>query len=158
MGTAFWGTILADFIGRYLNRVDSKGRVSVPAAWRPRLTREDFSGIIAQTGTPEKAIEAYPRDYLEIIQTKLDQNDPLLEETEFESTILFGGTMLPFDKEGRINLPENYKHDAEIKTEALFVGMGRKFRIWNPKSFDQYLERAKSYMDNRRKKAEANVK
>ena len=90
--------------------------MSVPAAWRPRLTREDFSGIIAQTGIPEKAVEAYPRDYLEIIQTKLDQNDPLLEETEFESTILFGGTMLPFDKEGRINLPENYKHDAEIVT------------------------------------------
>ena len=100
VGVVHWGNILADFIGRYLNRVDSKGRVSVPAAWRPRLTREDFSGIIAQTGIPEKAIDAYPRDYLEIIQTKLDQNDPLLEETEFESTILFGGSMLPFDKEG----------------------------------------------------------
>ena len=157
-GAVHWGTILADFIGRYLNKVDSKGRVSVPAAWRPRLTREDFSGIIAQTGIPEKAIEAYPRDYLEIIQKKLDQSDPLLEGTEFESTILFGGTMLPFDKEGRINLPENYKYDAGIETEAVFVGMGRKFRIWDPKSFDQYLRRARSYMDNRRKKAEENVK
>ena len=81
VGVVHWGNILADFIGRYLNRVDSKGRVSVPAAWRPRLTREDFSGIIAQTGIPEKAIDAYPRDYLEIIQTKLDQKLILILKT-----------------------------------------------------------------------------
>ena len=65
---------MADFIGRYLNKVDQKGRVSVPAVWRPRLTREDFSGIVAQTGVTEKTIDAYPRDYLEIIQKNIDQN------------------------------------------------------------------------------------
>ena len=37
---------MSDFIGRYLNKIDKKGRVSVPAVWRPRLTREDFSGIV----------------------------------------------------------------------------------------------------------------
>ena len=150
--------VLSDFIGRYLNKVDRKGRVSVPAVWRSRLTREDFSGIVAQAGVTEKAIEAYPRDYLEIIQSKLDQNDPLLEETEFESTILFGGSMLPFDKEGRVNLSENFKKEVGIDSEALFVGMGRKFRIWDPKNFDKYLDRAKSYMDNRRKKMDTNVR
>lgn len=149
---------MADFIGRYLNKIDRKGRVSVPAAWRPRLTREDFSGIIAQTGLIDKAIEAYPRDYLEIIQNKLDHNDPLLEETEFESTILFGGSMLPFDREGRVNLPDTFKKEIGIENGALFVGMGRKFRIWEPKSFNQYLAKAKDYMDNRRKRIEANVK
>jgi DNA-binding transcriptional regulator/RsmH inhibitor MraZ len=36
-------------------------------------------------------------------------------------------------------------------SEALFVGMGRRFRIWNPKIFENYLDRAKLYMDKRRK-------
>ena len=142
---------VSDFIGRYLNKVDKKGRVSVPAGWRPSLISKDFSGIIAQSSLSEKAIDAYPRDYLELLQGKLDLNDPLLEENEYESTVLFGGSVLSFDSEGRVVLSDSLRNEINLASEALFVGMGRRFRIWNPKIFNEYLGRAKSYMDKRRK-------
>ena len=142
---------MSDFIGRYLNKVDKKGRVSVPALWRPKLIGKDFSGIIAQASLSEQAIDAYPRDYLELLQNKLDSNDPLLEENEYESTVIFGGAILSFDNEGRVILSETLRSEIDITSEALFVGMGRRFRIWNPKIFDDYLDRAKLYMDKRRK-------
>ena len=142
---------MSDFIGRYLNKVDRKGRVSVPAAWRPKLIGKDFSGIIAQSSHVEKAIDGYPRDYLELLQNKLDLNDPLLEENEYESTVIFGGSILTFDNEGRVVLSEILRLEVDVLSEALFVGMGRKFRIWNPKIFDKYLDRAKLHMDKRRK-------
>ena len=143
--------MVSDFIGRYLNKVDKKGRVSVPAGWRPSLISKDFSGIIAQSSLSEKAIDAYPRDYLELLQGKLDLNDPLLEENEYESTVLFGGSVLSFDSEGRVVLSDSLRNEINLASEALFVGMGRRFRIWNPKIFNEYLGRAKSYMDKRRK-------
>ena len=143
--------MVSDFIGRYLNKVDKKGRVSVPAGWRPSLISKDFSGIIAQSSLSEKAIDAYPRDYLELLQGKLDLNDPLLEENEYESTVLFGGSVLSFDSEGRVVLSDSLRNEINLTSEALFVGMGRRFRIWNPKIFNEYLVRAKSYMDKRRK-------
>ena len=142
---------MSDFIGRYLNKVDKKGRVSVPALWRPKLIGKDFSGIIAQASLSEQAIDAYPRDFLELLQNKLDSNDPLLEENEYESTVIFGGAILSFDNEGRVILSEVLRSEIDVMSEALFVGMGRKFRIWNPKIFDDYLDRAKLYMDKRRK-------
>ena len=142
---------MSDFIGRYLNKVDKKGRVSVPAGWRPSLISKDFSGIIAQSSLSEKAIDAYPRDYLELLQDKLDLNDPLLEENEYESTVLFGGSVLSFDSEGRVVLSDSLRNEINLASEALFVGMGRRFRIWDPKIFNEYLGRAKSYMDKRRK-------
>tara|TARA_B100000519_G_C14256400_1_gene445278 strand:- start:4354 stop:4791 length:438 start_codon:yes stop_codon:yes gene_type:complete len=142
---------VSDFIGRYLNKVDKKGRVSVPAGWRPSLISKDFSGIIAQSSLSEKAIDAYPRDYLELLQGKLDLNDPLLEENEYESTVIFGGSVLSFDSEGRVVLSDSLRNEINLASEALFVGMGRRFRIWNPKIFNEYLGRAKSYMDKRRK-------
>ena len=142
---------MSDFIGRYLNKVDKKGRVSVPAGWRPSLISKDFSGIIAQSSLSEKAIDAYPRDYLELLQGKLDLNDPLLEENEYESTVLFGGSVLSFDSEGRVVLSDLLRNEINLTSEALFVGMGRRFRIWNPNIFNEYLGRAKSYMDKRRK-------
>tara|TARA_B000000437_G_scaffold38660_1_gene26384 strand:+ start:1626 stop:2063 length:438 start_codon:yes stop_codon:yes gene_type:complete len=142
---------VSDFIGRYLNKVDKKGRVSVPAGWRPSLISKDFSGIIAQSSLSEKAIDAYPRDYLELLQGKLDLNDPLLEENEYESTVIFGGSVLSFDSEGRVVLSDSLRNEINLASEALFVGMGRRFRIWNPNIFNEYLGRAKSYMDKRRK-------
>ena len=143
--------MVSDFIGRYLNKVDKKGRVSVPAGWRPSLISKDFSGIIAQSSLSEKAIDAYPRDYLELLQGKLDLNDPLLEENEYESTVIFGGSVLSFDSEGRVVLSDSLRNEINLASEALYVGMGRRFRIWNPKIFNEYLGRAKSYMDKRRK-------
>ena len=143
--------MVSDFIGRYLNKVDKKGRVSVPAGWRPSLISKDFSGIIAQSSLSEKAIDAYPRDYLELLQGKLDLNDPLLEENEYESTVIFVGSVLSFDSEGRVVLSDSLRSEINLASEALFVGMGRRFRIWNPKIFNEYLGRAKSYMDKRRK-------
>ena len=143
--------MVSDFIGRYLNKVDKKGRVSVPAGWRPSLISKDFSGIIAQSSLSEKAIDAYPRDYLELLQGKLDLNDPLLEENEYESTVIFGGSVLSFDSEGRVVLSDSLRNEINLTSEALFVGMGSRFRIWNPKIFNEYLGRAKSYMDKRRK-------
>ena len=142
---------MSDFIGRYLNKVDKKGRVSVPAGWRPSLISKDFSGIIAQSSLSEKAIDAFPRNYLELLQNKLDLNDSLLEENEYQSTVLFGGSVLSFDSEGRVILSDALRNEINIVSEALFVGMGRRFRIWNPSIFDEYLVRAKSYMDKRRK-------
>jgi MraZ protein len=142
---------VSDFIGRYLNKVDKKGRVSVPASWRPKLISNDFSGIIAQPSLSEQAIDAFPRDYLDLLQNKLDLNDPLLEENEYESTVIFGGSILSFDNEGRVVLSEMFRSEMNVMSEALFVGMGRRFRIWNPIIFGDYIERAKLYMDKRRK-------
>ena len=142
---------MSDFIGRYLNKVDKKGRVSVPASWRTKLVGDTFSGIVAQSSLVEKTIDAFPRDYLGILQSKLDQTDPLLEQNEYESTIIFGGSVLSFDNEGRVVLPEIFKKEAGIDNEALFVGMGRRFRIWNPIVFEDYFTRARAYMDKRRK-------
>ncbi|MAC40894.1 MAG: cell division/cell wall cluster transcriptional repressor MraZ [Pelagibacterales bacterium] len=142
---------MSDFIGRYLNKVDKKGRVSVPAIWRPNLIGTNFAGIIAQSSLSEQAIDAYPKDYLNLLQNKLDLNDPLLEENEYESTLIFGGAILSFDNEGRVIISESLRSEIKINSEALFVGMGRRFRIWNPQIFDNYLSRAKLYMNKRRK-------
>ena len=142
---------MSDFIGRYLNKVDKKGRVSVPASWRPKLIGQSFSGIIAQSSLVERTIDAFPKEYLELLQSKLDLNDPLLEQNEYESTIIFGGSVLSFDNEGRVVLPEIFKTEADINIEALFVGMGRRFRIWNPSNFNKYIVKASTYMDKRRK-------
>ena len=58
--------------------------------------------------------------------------------------------MLHFDQEGRVLIPEILRRTAFLKADALFVGMGRKFRIWEPMAFKDYERKAKLYMSKRK--------
>lgn len=141
---------MIEFVGKFLNRIDKKGRVSVPALWRPKLLGKEFSGIVAQKSENYNSIDGYSEYYLGRYQEWLDRQDPLLEANDYEATLIFGSSMLPFDKEGRVLLPDLIRKAACLDTDALFVGMGRKFRIWEPNSFDQYEKKAREYMKKRK--------
>ena len=116
------GGFLIEFVGKFLNRIDKKGRISVPALWRPKLLGKDFSGIVAQNVDDHDAIDGYSQKYLERYQEWLDSKDPLLETNEYEATLIFGSSMLPFDQEGRVVLPEYLRKSSSLKSDALFVG------------------------------------
>ena len=58
--------------------------------------------------------------------------------------------MRVFYQEGRVLLPEHFRNSALLNTEALFVGMGRKFRIWEPSAFNMYESKAREYMKKRK--------
>ena len=142
--------MMTEFVGKFLNKIDKKGRVSVPALWRPKLLGEGFSGIVAQLTNGYNSVDGYSKNYLERYQDWLDSKDPLLETNEFEATLIFGSSMLPFDQEGRVLLPEHLRKNSSLNTEALFVGMGRKFRIWEPTAFNDYEKKAREYMKKRK--------
>ena len=148
--TILGGNFLIEFVGKFLNKIDKKGRISVPAFWRPKLLGKEFSGIAVQNAGGYNAIDGYSQNYLERYQEWLDSKDPLLETNEFESTLIFGSSMLPFDQEGRVLLPEHLRKSAFLNTEALFIGMGRKFRIWEPAAFNIYESKAREYMKKRK--------
>ncbi len=141
---------MTEFVGKFLNKIDKKGRVSVPALWRPRLLGAEFSGIVAQLTNGYNSIDGYSQKYLERYQDWLDKQDPNLEASEYEATLIFGSSMLPFDKEGRVLLPEIIRKNAKLTGDALFVGMGRKFRIWEPISFEDYEDKARKYMQKKK--------
>ena len=81
---------MIEFVGKFLNRIDRKGRVSVPALWRPKLLGKNFSGIVVQSTDDHNAIDGYSKKYLERYQEWLDTKDPLLETNEYEATLIFG--------------------------------------------------------------------
>ena len=141
---------MTEFVGKFLNKIDKKGRVSVPALWRPKLLGEGFSGIVAQLTNGYNSVDGYSKNYLERYQDWLDKQDPHIEGNEYEATLIFGSSMLPFDREGRVLLPDLIRKKAQLENDALFVGMGRKFRIWEPSSFDSYEKKAREYLNKRR--------
>jgi MraZ protein len=132
------------FLSNYTNKIDKKGRVSVPAAFRQALSQQSFPGIVAYSSFVNPCIEACGLARIEFISETIDNLDPYSETRDaFATTILGGCVQLPFDNEGRIILPQDLIDFAGFEEHACFVGKGATFEIWEPKLFAQYAEKAR---------------
>jgi transcriptional regulator MraZ len=129
------GVVVALFMSTHVNKVDRKGRVSVPATFRAQITGQSFPGIVAYPLLEQEALEATGIDRMEAISAALDELDDPQQQQDL-ATMIFGRSQhLPFDPEGRILLPEPFIAHTHITESAAFVGLGLTFQIWEPDRF-----------------------
>ena len=127
------------FLSTYENKLDKKGRVSVPSSFRSYLSNLGYNGVICYPSFNNQSIEAWPQDRIEKISNSIDSLNPFEEKRGFFATsILSESINLQFDSEGRILLtPKLLKH-AKIKSNMVFVGQGKTFQIWEPEIFEKF--------------------
>ncbi len=130
---------MAVFLSTYVNKVDKKGRVSVPAEFRRVLGSDSFQGVVVFRSLQHPALEACSAEHMEQLSESLETLDLPPDEFEMIETTIFGGSVqLPFDSEGRIVLPSALSEFAGIVEEAAFVGRRKTFQIWQPATLDAY--------------------
>jgi MraZ protein len=121
------------FLGTFENKVDRKGRVSVPATFRQNLAQTSFQGVVVFASHKAEAIEACSMDFMAELSENVDSYDLFSEAQEDLAATLFADShQLAFDGEGRIMLPDDLCAHAGITDKAAFMGMGKTFRIWEP--------------------------
>ena len=132
------------FLSTFENKLDKKGRVSVPASFRSYLSNLGYNGIICYPSFNNQSIEVWPQDRIEKISNAIDSLNPFEEKKDyFATSILSESINLQFDSEGRISLtPKLLKH-AKIKNNILFVGQGMTFQIWEPTIFEKFRVQAR---------------
>ena len=141
---------MTSFLSTFVNKVDRKGRVSVPAPFRNALSEAAYQGVIVYLSLADYAIDAFGRTLLENLnQRRLDKT---MADGDFEQALLGTDNMidtimamaheLPFDGEGRILLPLTLAKTVGIKDRAAFVGRGTRFQIWAPDMFEEHQRKA----------------
>ena len=132
------------FLSSYENKLDKKGRVSVPASYRSYLSNLGYNGVICYPSFNNQSIEAWPQDRIEKISNAIDSLNPFEEKKDyFATSILSESINLQFDSEGRILLSSKLLKHAKIKNSMFFVGQGKTFQIWEPATFEKFRVTAK---------------
>ena len=134
------GAGLALFLSTFVNKVDRKGRVSVPATFRAALSGQNFNGIVAFRSFKLPALEGSGIDRMEEMSARIDALDEFSEDRDSLSSIFADAQQLAFDGEGRIVLPESLCQHAGISENAAFVGLGRTFQVWEPQQFERHQQ------------------
>ena len=62
------------FLSTYENKLDKKGRVSVPASFRSYLSNLGYNGVICYPSFNNQSIEAWPQDRIEKISNTIDSS------------------------------------------------------------------------------------
>ena len=131
------------FLSTYENRIDKKGRVSVPANFRSHLSNLGYNGVICYPSFNNQSIEACSQDRIEKLSNSIDSLSPFEEKRDyFATSILSESINLQFDNEGRISLTSKLLKHAKIRSSMLFVGQGKTFQIWEPAIFEKFKANA----------------
>ena len=131
------------FLSTYENKLDKKGRVSVPASYRSYLSNLGYNGVICYPSFNHQCLEAWPQDRIEKITNAIDNLNPFEEKKDyFATSILSESVNLIFETEGRISLTKKLLQHSKIKTRILFVGLGKTFQIWEPTLFEKFKTKA----------------
>ena len=132
------------FLSSYENKLDKKGRVSVPASFRSYLSSLGYNGVICYPSFNNQSIEACSQDRIEKLSNTIDSLNPFEEKRDFFATsILSESVSLQFDSEGRVSLSSKLLKHAKIKNNMLFVGQGKTFQIWEPTTFEKFKAQAR---------------
>jgi MraZ protein len=122
------------FVSTFINKIDKKGRVSLPSMFRSALPKDHKNEIILSKSLRNKTIDGLSVLRVKEIASRINNLDFFSEEHEDFTTSIFSEMLLTnLDKEGRFLLPEKLKDYANIKEEVTFIGQGYYFQIVNPK-------------------------
>lgn len=130
------------FLDTVYNKVDTKGRVSLPADYRS-IVKELNSEIVCYRSLTAPCIEGCVEDLLEKLASEIETSTDFFSQTQDDLTnLIFGDAKrFTFDSTGRIVLSEKLLKHANITDTAVFVGKGRKFQIWSPENWEQEEKR-----------------
>lgn len=150
---------MGHFLGTHQSRLDAKGRVSVPAAFRAALrngssglgVETELAAMILRPSHQHSCIEAWPPAAFHALAAPLAQYDVFSDTQDDLATALYSDALeLVADKEGRIVLPQTLLEHAGISDVMEFMGIGRIFQIWHPEAARQRREQARASAQSKR--------
>lgn len=145
------------FVSTFTNKIDAKGRVSIPASFRAVLERDGYAGgmaggIYCYPSLDAAALDAGGERLAKKIDGLLAGLPDYSDERDELSVALYGDVqVLTIDGDGRIVLPENLRVHANLDAAVTFVGLGEKFQMWEPKAFEERRKEARSKVQVTRK-------
>ena len=127
------------FLSNAVNRIDAKGRVSVPAHFRSVVAKRGYGELYALRALDVPAMDVGGLDLLDRYERRMAREDRFPGAADDMSFFVHGdGTFLKIDQEGRITMNDFIRDHTGISTEVVFVGRGAFFQIWEPARFEVY--------------------
>ncbi len=133
---AYCGRMLSVFRGLNPINLDAKGRMAVPARYRPKI-EEARGQMIVTIDTEDECLLLYPLPRWEEIEKQIQALPSFNKSARRIQRLLIGhATEVELDGSGRILLPAPLREYASMKKEIVLVGQGPKLEVWSKANWE----------------------
>lgn len=135
------------FKGTYHHRIDAKGRLPVPVAFRRILAASGSSTTVVTL--LDQCLAAYPAHEWSRVESSLAALPPFSKPVKALSRLLSSRAVdCPLDVQGRILLPSALRAAAKLGREAVVAGVLNRFEIWEPSAWSAFLADSERVLDD----------
>lgn len=126
------------FIGDYPCKVDSKGRILLPSAFKKQMGDRIIDRFVVKKSIFEKSLLLYPYEEWErqINILRLKINPYNRTHVEFLREFFKGTAEIVLDGNSRLLIPKRLLEWANIKTDVILVGQDDKIVIWDKSTYE----------------------
>ena len=123
------------FTGAHRVRVDDKGRLAIPAAFRKQLPEGSYISI-----GHDQTLVIYPPDLWEALAQQLRSPLPGPDQRALARTLYPMSSSFEPDGQGRVSLAPEQRRLAGIETSStvVVIGAGSRVEIWPEARWDSY--------------------
>lgn len=129
------------FRGQFVQKIDAKGRVSMPARFREALASSGDARFILTPAPFDPCLHVFGlRAWEEIEQriSELPSHDRNV--VRFRRQYVSAAVECETDRAGRVLIPPHLRDQANLDKELLWAGMGKNIELWSKENWDQALE------------------
>jgi len=117
--------------------LDAKGRLAIPTRYRERLAAR-CEGQLVVTVDKDYCLLIYPFPDWEEIERKLVRLPSMNKQARRLQRLMVGyATEIDIDNHGRILLPRELREFAGLGRQAMLIGQGNKFELWDEQSWNE---------------------
>lgn len=127
---------MSRFLSNITSKIDGRGRVSVPSAFRAVLAERGIQELYCLQDFSFPAITVGGPDLLDRYERQIAGMDPFSPQANAMSLLVHGGgVFMRPDAEGRLMVTDFIRDFTGITTEVLFAGRSDHFQLWQPQAF-----------------------
>lgn len=125
--------------------LDTKGRIAVPSRYRELISVQSENQLVITLNPLDRSLWLYPLPEWEVIEDKLATLSDFDKQSRRTKQMMRGyASDCQLDGQGRILVPKELRSYAELQKQAVILGQGNKFEIWNEQAWaaqrDEWLE------------------
>jgi MraZ protein len=112
--------------------LDAKGRLAMPTRYRERILERSNGKLVATVDRQDRCLLIYPLPEWEEIELKL-RRLPTLNPIarRLQRLMIDHASDLELDASGRILIPPNLRDYAGLTRDAVLIGQGNRFELWD---------------------------
>ncbi len=144
---------MSSFVGNILCKIDSKGRIALPSAFRKQLSKQAHGSFVIKKDMFENCLVLLPYDewerQVEKIRGRLNPFNR--QHNRFLRNFFKDVSILTLDSNNRLLIPKEFLNFIEVSDEVFLIGLDRKIELWNKETFEKYITEYEGFNEDMEK-------